>query len=1003
MLFAARCARNAHRRILAVTFTKKATAEMKQRIVKELSLLAQAKQSDFAADLKQTYNLTDTQLQEHAQQILYDLLQDFGTFAVSTIDSFFQQVIRSFSRELGLSGKYNLELDTNAINQMAVDELFLNLKEEDKTTFNLLLDIVRENMANDKAWDPKANLLQLSNELFNEEVMLHRKELFAYLKDTDRVQAFQQQVNQTVRQHKIDYEKAQQYALTFIDEHGIDTSKISYSRDVLAPILGRYDVVLEKAKKGMNRFRTFVQEHEEHPLQPALVSLYDLLFGERMRRFITAKAIQQNFAYLLLLGKVSEVVEQKNKQLNRLSIADTNMLLTDVIRANEVSPFIYEKLGTRIRHFLIDEFQDTSAMQWTSFRPLISESLATNHANLVVGDVKQSIYRFRNSDYSLMFRQIARDFHHAQLNNLQGNWRSSKTVVDFNNTLFGLLSQTLNQEMNTLLDGRYSHLQNVLQDVYEAHEQRPMLAGKAAEGFVQIRFSEEKKKEDWQNEVLSCLPEMIADIEQRGIPLGRVACLIRNNSEATPIANTLIAAGYKVVSSEGLLLTASVAVQYIIYTLKKRLYPDDKIIDFCYNHYAHSLGLRTQDLGLRLQDLFSSVSEIVRGMVISAAEKPYVTALLDVVYDYSNKYTADLYSFLTWWDEHSDKLSLSQQETVDAIQIVSIHKSKGLEYDVVIVPFCNWDKAAKARGNIKNMLWVRGKTPQEPPLLPITFDKTLACSDFAEAYYEELLNLYLDNLNMTYVAFTRAKTELYIFAPLFTPTKSTPAPSNMGKVLHAVMSNQSFMECEEIDGVAYYRMGEKVTMNHEPLAVSPASVALRVAPSGSQLKTATLRLPSRDFFGNEDYETPRELGLVMHQILQHIQQKGDEQRVIAEQIRNGLLREEHRAIIEQRMAAFWQLLERENKTDWFDTTQYTILNEQDILLPDGSTKRPDRILIAHDSQPMAIIIDYKFGGLAHSHHATQVRGYLNLLQQMGYTVEGYLCYVTLNKIVSVSL
>ncbi len=1059
MLFSAHNAKNAHRRILAVTFTKKATAEMKHRIVKELSVLAKLKQesevenkerSPFATDLKKKYRLSDAQVQQQAQQILFDLLQDYGAFAVSTIDSFFQQVIRAFSRELGLAGKYNVELDTPTIQQTAVDDFFHSLSpKDDKLTFGALLRLIEERLQAGKPWDPKEDLLSLSSELFQEAVMLHQQELFAFLENDENVKAYRDQLYAKRQAFLSDYARIVHEAKAYMQENGLTYADFSRGATVFAPLnFGLVDMI--KASTAMTAtFENYVNggsvlrkadqknvallQHEAM-LRGWMQALYAMLRGERMRELITIHAILDNFSYMTLLGKVAQQIELKNKELNRLPISDTNAILHNVIAANTASPFVYEKIGTRIRHFLIDEFQDTSAMQWANFCPLIDESLATKNANLVVGDVKQSIYRFRNSDYSLMLTHLDRAFAgRSTHNDLEDNWRSSQSVVDFNNRLFGPLTEALSSEFTMLLDGRYTHLQQVLSEVYTQHGQDPKWAKKEkVEGYVQVAFSPFTTKREWREGVLKQLPELIADLQRRQFALGRVACLVRNNRDALSIAATLVNAGYQVMSNEGLLLNASPAVQFVILFLKTQLHPEDAVLQYELRYIAEQLGVRGEQMAsIRTEgdSLLEQVQTIIHisGLGEQAASYPYLLALQDKVYDYINSHSTDLYAFLTWWDANADSFALAMQQTDDAIQIVSIHKSKGLEYDVVIVPFCDWDKSVRSRGRTEQLLWV---VPHDElaeqykvPLVPVKFDKSLAQSDFAEAYYEELMNLYLDNLNLTYVTFTRAKHELYVFAPACEEKKE---PKTMGAQLHAILQNNACgMTLCETDSAATYTLGtqtvyvpdakkddeeriEKMNMWEMNQAVKAQVKAQKekakaeaeakgeeANENGGQLR---LRLPSREFFSKEnDAQT---LGVLVHQILQQVNVRGDEERVIAEMLRQGILQQSQLPIIQKQMQQFWEVIDREGRSDWFDANRYTILNEQDILLTTGQTERPDRILIDSITQH-AVIIDYKTGREYKKKYAEQVQGYMQYLQQMGYTVEGYLCYISLGKIVPV--
>ncbi len=994
LLFGARRSANPHRRILAVTFTKKATDEMKKRIVQELYLLATGQKSNYKAIIQDTFEALkdDTLLQQEAQTILFQLVQDYGAFGVNTIDSFFQQVVRAFARELGLSGKYNLELDSDAILQMAVDDFFAELP-SDGDSFKTLLDIVEDNIAAGKKWNPKETLFELSRQLLNEQVILNHQQLFdGFLNHPDKVKAYRDDLRAVINAWKDDYAKAVQTVRNHI------VTEKDYGANVLN--LLKYD--FEKAVKGYKENKLpatlfkFIAEGkcyqvipiaDQAEVIPALQKICYLLSEEPMRDVITAQSILQQLPYLTLLSQLQVVINKTNAELNRLPIAETNTLLNDVIAANEESPFIYEKIGTRIRHFLIDEFQDTSYMQWNNFKPLISESLGVQAENLVVGDIKQSIYRWRNSDYTLMYKTLPDTFN-IEPTPLQDNWRSAPNIVNFNNYLFATLPTYLQLEYAAVCPNGKGSLTDIYSDSHQTSQADP----KKGKGFVEIRFS---KQEDPQEHALSQLPELLEDIKRRNIPLGDVACLVRTNKECLQLAQALVEQGYKVMSNEGLLLINSAAVQFIIYSLKHLLYPNDAIIALHLNHFAKKLGVEQQSLPLLQGNILDYIQILIRFYHLqdNEAHQAYLMALQDKAYEYSTKNPSDLFSFLTWWDSRAGKFVLSMQKTEDAIQIMTVHKSKGLEFKVVIVPFCSWVKA-KQRSN--DLLWVHPQDPisrrHEVPLVPIKYEKGLLLSYFNKAYEQELFNQYLDNLNVTYVAFTRPVLELYIFIP-----QDDKGIDKIGHTMRQILKNESLMALEEGEENDIYTLGEKQRYevkekDHEPSQSQP------IIKDDGILPPLALHLPSRDFEKVENEAQRR--GIITHTVLQTIKKQGDEKDRLDELCRQGVIREHEAIEIQRNIDDFWALLQQEGKMEWFDTSRYDILTEQDILLVDTDTpSRPDRILLDYQNNK-AIVIDYKTGK-EHSSYFEQVRDYMSILSQMGYETEGYLCYIMQHKIVSV--
>jgi len=1015
---------NGYKRILAVTFTKKATAEMKGRIVRELALLSRGQKSNYAEALKEKHHLTDQQLQLRAQLILIALLQDYSNFFVTTIDSFFQQILRSFARELNLPGAYNLELDSKYVVQKAVDDYFFNLPGDIKSrTVSMLLQLIREKMDDDKSADLRTTILGLGSQLLNEAYQLNAALLQDALQQPDALSKYSSKlknIQKTYLQQYRQLEKQMQVALLGADES-------IFQRGVLSPFhFGREQII--KAIVGEQSIANFLKfvsdplkmlgsQYKKDPAAQAAAlrihllakQLLALLDGQSdyVQNFVTASAILKNLPYLDVLKDLQYYIAKANDELNRLPIAETNSLLYDVVSQQEDSPFIYDKIGTRISNYMIDEFQDTSNMQWRNFRPLIAESLAgqPNGENMLVGDIKQSIYRWRNSDYTTLQYGVKHDFPGVEDKDLVTNWRSDRQIIDSNNHIFALLSSKAQEVYNHRTGLKSSEITDIYSSVVQEKHEEEL-------GYVRIQFLPDEERKE---QTLLQLPQIVSDIQQRGVKLGSVAILIRNNSQAKPIADCLLEAGIKVMSNEALLLNQSLEVSLLLNMLRLSLSPDDKLLRFL-TSYQYKLFL-TSDSNLSLSSVLNNqvqlpqlpafnslqeqVTHIVRtlGLNRKPSSVPYILAFQDKLYQYTQRYSADLYSFLTWWDERSENFAIQTQPADDAVQIMTLHKSKGLEFDVVILPFCDWDSA---EGTHTNLLWLKPQSApfSDLPVVPVAMKQELLYSDFHNDYLAELCKLYIDNLNLTYVAFTRAKRELYVFAPRPKPDSKKKADDgqvspdsirNMGQMLYAAIQT-------ELIGNIYER-GEKVSGSREKKESSETYETIPLSSPDIQLGASLqVKLPSRDYLRQDslpDLHSRVNMGTLMHDILCSVVAWGDETPVIQTMLSEGKLTADDLLIVNNEIAKLKRLTA---STDWF-SSKWKVINEHDIILPDGSVRRPDRLMICGNQ---AVVVDWKFGLNQPAEHTSQVREYISLMQQMGYQTTGFLCYAALNQILPVS-
>ena len=881
----------AHNHILAVTFTKKATAEMKQRI---LALLNEA---------------PDTGPE---RQALIRILQDYTHFAVSTIDGFFQMVVRQFAHELGLPALFNLSLDDEEVVSQAVDDLIFN---------DWIREYTIDNIRDGKAWNPKEDIKAFAKDLMKEEVQRLLPSISSQLADPTFMHAFKSKLTQAV-----------------------------------------------EAKDK------------------------------------TAIEIRKHFNELGTVVAIARQIALTNKEQKRLPISDINQLLLRVTQASS-TPFIYEKIGTRYHHFMIDEFQDTSKAQWLNFRPLIEESNATGHDNMVVGDVKQSIYRFRNSDWQQLAFEVQRDFPDHRLEPMPYNYRSAAEIVETNNSLFARYIPYV-AEHYTKAMGKHAQPERaeLLKFSYANAHQEPK---SKAHGYVNFTFLPAETSKEAEAIALDRLPALLDSILQRGIPYRQIAILARFGKDVQALSQYLIEHGYPIQTAEGLLLARHPAITIIICSLILQLNPQDTITRARLQLALQQAGREAVDIAdltnLPLYDLIQSVIDTYRLADLPNAI-PYLTTFQDVVYQFIESHPAHIAAFLEYWQRKETTLQIPCPET-DAIQVMTIHKAKGLEWDVVILPFLNWS-IGPSKIDSSKLLWCdttkiinpQSELTHELNLIPVQFTQKLLDTDFVDAYAEELMNLYMDNTNLTYVAFTRPRRELYAFGQDFhleTKKKAT----TIGQALSTLYP----------DGLTV----GSLTAEGNPTPLHPYSSTPDTAqrsytytsvPLHGRLTLRTRTLPTNTLPPNTlpPYSsTPllldiRDLGIIMHDWLALIVAPEDRQPAFEQLKREGRIRPEDEAELQSMMERFMTFAQ---PYGWFNPHD-EVLCEHDILLPEtGHTLRPDRVMI---DGSQATIIDYKFGSEHKEDYQKQVRDYITLFTRMGYQTRGFIVYVPLQKVDPVS-
>ncbi len=1051
----------AHRRILAVTFTNKATDEMKTRILKELHTLSQGEKSDYREGLKKEFHLSDEAVNARAKHILTTILHDYSSFSISTIDRFFQQVIRSFARDIGVHGGYILELDNTATLEQSVDNLFLDLsKDENKQLLQWLTAYAEERIEQSENWNMRSNIMDLGQEIFKESYQHKAEDTNRKLHEREFLTNYRKSLREIKTAFETKVKKTATEGLNIMARNGLMHEDFAY----------KTTNTLEKLLKGKleisNRFISFADDvtncytkSKPQEIKSAIESAYNSGLQKSFRELVelfSIDIVEYNSAVMVLkhintLGILSDLAVQIKKltdDQNTMLISDSNMLLNKIID-NSDTPFVYEKTGIHIDNYMIDEFQDTSVLQWKNFKPLIENSLSAGKFNLVVGDVKQSIYRWRNSDWKLLDEKIMTDFRPEQIyqEDLDTNWRSDKNIIDFNNSFFYRAAQLLQSKLNENLQAVlpvYPSLEILTHKIEHAYANiHQQVSSKAGIGRLQLSFIDRDENEDgWKAESLNRLPALLEDLQSRGYRPNDIAILVRTNKEEVDVIHKLLNFKttpeakpefcYDIMGNEGLLIGASASVRFVLGILQLFVNPSDSIQQTIVNYeYARGRQSKSENEALnacfanekaredsfsplfttaendslkKLQNssLFDMVEQIISLFEVGEwhNEAVFVQAFQDVVFRYTTGKTADLNSFLAWWKKNGGKQCISTPDNQSAMRIMTVHKSKGLDFRVVIMPFCDWD----LDGRMRNILWCEPtQAPfNELPLLPIEYGSKLGQSIFAESYFDEQMHLYIDSLNVAYVAFTRAKHELICLSPA--PKKEVEGLdkiNSLSALLIACFSVETpGLDTEIISLKKSYNETSKVFALGEPTkAVYKETVNLdvnekiRAYPSVRSSDRLRIRHQSLDYLlGNKQLTESRlNYGLVMHDILKQITRKTDQGKAIASLIREGRINEKEAETVTEEMEKFWKLPETEN---WF-ADDVKVLNETTILVPTGEQYRPDRVIILDN---LATVVDYKFGDKESKNYLKQVQQYMNLIAGMGYQTKGFVCYVSLGKV-----
>ena len=1055
-----------YRHILAVTFTNKATAEMKSRIILELYRLANNNPSEHTAFLLEETDLSANLLQQKAIVLLNLILHNFSRFSVTTIDKFFQQVLRGFAREAGLNSAYKIETETDPLLAEVTDRLFYKA-DSDRKLQKWLVDFAKNKIGEGKSWNFSTDIQKLGKEIFTEKFKSFNTATLQKLEDREFLESYMKKMYAIRNSFEKRIKELGQRGIGIINSAGLTSDDFTQkSRGIggyFAKLAGF--TAIQPNSYVLNALNNSEKWHPKKSDAAAVIDeIYPALndiavkavetYNNEIGAYNTTSQILSNFYTLGIITDISHDLHQYTAEENIMLLADSGKLLHEIIAGNE-APFIYEKTGNTYQHFMIDEFQDTSRIQWENFSPLIDNSLSGGNRNILVGDVKQSIYRWRNGDWKILAMEIPETFVHTGIAkiNLETNWRSRQNIISFNNKLFEQAAHTLQQYFNNQLEeaaiqpDNANLLKDMITAAYQSvKQQSPENNAGKSEGFVQNIFyplqdKESEEQVGWKDKVHEELPGIIEKLQDNNYELRDIAILVRSAADGKQIADVLMACKnshtdtsykYEVISGESVYLTYSTAVRFLIYLLK---YLTDETNDLnsasliseyqqyilpaltnrpspspetFHQAFCGDNGRITSDgvyrvmpdgfskriAGIKKLPLFESVEQLIRYFKLNTikTEIPYLQTFQDLITSFATGQSPDLHAFLEYWEEEGHKKAVPAPELQNAIRIMTIHKAKGLQFKAVIVPYCNWETGHKK--GAAPILWCEPGIPpfNELPVVPVGFTTALKDTIFRGDYYLELLQTYMDNLNLLYVALTRAENALFTFSAI--PSKEGTL-NTVGELMHQILTVPGLprKDQDQNNGTSVcYTSGalEKLENANKDFH----EWVLQNYPSFALENKLHFSVHADDFFElNESLTSERiQRGTILHALFRYIITASDIISAVDRLIFEGMISENEKDRFIKLISTY---LEQPDVRNWF-SGDWKVKTEADILLNGGRIKRPDRVMIKGDQ---ALVVDYKFGEQVKESHRQQISEYARLLWQMGYkNVKACLWYPILNKV-----
>lgn len=1080
-----------YQHILAVTFTNKATQEMKMRILSQLYGIANSLQSSqqYFNKVKEKTNMPDAVIKNNARAALTLLIHRYNNFRILTIDAFFQQVLRNLAHELGQTANLRVDLNNEEITEKAVDQMIESL-EKGQPVLQWISTYINNSIEDDNGWNIIGKIKTFGTNIFKDFYKAHEANLKEQLSNADDFKVYETTLRKRRNDIRKTFNSKARSILNEIKNANLDipsnyrSGLYKYLTDsAIAPLTNKplKAGVLKANESPQNWTSSKCAKADKQQIQTLAAEVLSAQLSELIaynndnwNEFQSIQLTLSHLSELRLLHAIADAVDNLTKDTNRFMLSNTQALLKELI-ADSDTPFIFERIGARLKHVMIDEFQDTSTIQWQNFQVLLANCMAQELSqNLIVGDIKQSVYRWRQGDWGIL-NNIEKSFAHQKirLETLDYNYRSEKRIIDFNNAFWEQCVANTAKEVAQDDAEKAKIVQKAYEDVAQKTHKT------TENGFVKISLYPSKSMKE---AVLEELIETIKELFNNGYGgknQSKIAILVRSKSNIQDIVNALLQSfgnEINIVSDEAFRLDASLSVNIIVSAMHLLTHPDDvltrgKLVKL-YNQEVLKKPLTDTDLlvsinesnnidtknidkkerrklateqqmaklnsqlppeyvanrelllGLPIVDLVDKLFMLF-GLDQLEGQSSYICTLYDTLNDFLKDHTADIDDFINEW-ENSLSSKTIQSDEIEGIRIMTIHKSKGLEFDNVIIPFCNWEMEKKGT------LWCETKNKPAPynklPLLPIDFSRDkLIGTVFEDDYKEEHFQNIVDNLNLLYVAFTRASKNLFVFGlrqgktTLDNIAKGTP-PGNRSYAIELALrqvseqlQGSSLSFPDDIGSEIHFEYGTLAPETHEkehavadnPFLIKPDKhiVSIATYPQAATFKQSN---KSIEFVKGEDVDPSDrtryiKIGNVLHQLFSTIYTTADIPARLNELEQQGIIYNDEITSAQLR-TRIEDAITNPQVQEWF-SKRWQLYNECTILEYNKDTNeveehRPDRVMT--DGKEF-VVVDFKFGK-EREEYKKQVQQYMEILIRMGHKkVSGYLWYVVKNNVVEVNI